>query len=88
MPDSLQPATSPGPDPADGAQLKDALRAANRAEPSNFERLVHLGRSDTMAIFTAALIEAKGRSNLIDTSEIIGHGDESATAPSSERDRP
>jgi hypothetical protein len=34
-----------------------------------------------MAIFTAALIEAKGRSNLIDTSEIIGHGDESATAP-------
>jgi hypothetical protein len=40
-----------------------------------------------MAIFTAALIEAKGRSNLFDTSEIIGHGDESATAPSSERDR-
>ncbi|WP_063126128.1 hypothetical protein [Nocardia fusca] len=63
MPENLQPAASSGPDPAGGAQLEDALRAADRAEPSNFERLVHLGRSDTMANFTAALIEAKGQSN-------------------------
>lgn len=72
MPENLQPAPRPGSGLADGAQPEDALRAADRAEPSNFERLVHLGRSDTMALFTAALIEA---------SEKVGHGDESAAAP-------
>lgn len=88
MPDNFQPATFPGLDPTDSAQLEGALLAANRAEPSNFERLALLGRSDTMATFTAALIEANERSNPIDTSEIIGHGDESVTAPTSEGDRP